>query len=118
MDADASSHPLDRWLLARTRQLVAEATEALERFWTPAVVVAFERFVDDLSNWYIRRSRRRFWDSDRAALQTLWHALVTAVRAIGPGMPFLAQHPLRILPAGDPPASGFPGRSAQAVSGA
>ena len=52
--------PLDRWLLARTQQLVAEATDAYERFWTPDVIRAFEAFVDDLSNWYIRRSRRRF----------------------------------------------------------
>src|SRR5438105_5118166 len=96
--AEASSHPLDRWLLARTRQLVAEATGAYERWWTPDVVDAFESFVDDLSNWYIRRSRRRFWSGDRAALQTLWHALVEAVRVAGPIMPFLADHLWRVLP--------------------
>ena len=53
---------------------------------------AFERFVDDLSNWYIRRSRRRFWDGDEAALRTLWYALVQALRVIAPVMPFLAEH--------------------------
>jgi isoleucyl-tRNA synthetase len=104
---EASSHALDTWLGARTRQLVREATEAYERFWTPAVVDAFDRFVDDLSNWYIRRSRRRFWTSDAAALQTLWQALVTAVRVIGPVMPFLSDYLWRILRAEDAPASVF-----------
>ncbi|MDP9492040.1 MAG: class I tRNA ligase family protein, partial [Actinomycetota bacterium] len=49
--------PLDRWLVARTDQLVTEATAEFDRFWTPGVVRAWEAFVDDLSNWYIRRSR-------------------------------------------------------------
>jgi len=107
VDAAPSSHPLDRWLLARTRRLVAEATDAYERFWTPAVVTAFEAYVDDLSNWYIRRSRRRFWDGDEAALRTLWHALVTALRIVSPVMPFLADHLWRVLRAEDAPASVF-----------
>ncbi len=82
--------PLDRWLLGRTQQLIADTTAAYERFWTPAVVAAFEGFVDDLSNWYIRRSRRRFWDGDELALRVLWLALVQATRVIAPVMPFLA----------------------------
>ena len=64
----------------RTRQLVGEATAGYERWLTVDVIRAFEAFVDDLSNWYIRRSRRRFWDGDEAALRTLWHALVQALR--------------------------------------
>ena len=64
-----------------TQQLVAEATDAYERYWTPAVTRAFEAFVDDLSNWYIRRSRRRFWDGDAAALRTLWYALAAGPAA-------------------------------------
>ena len=48
--------------------------------------------MDDLSNWYIRRSRRRFWDGDEAALRTLWHALVQALRIVSPIMPFLTEH--------------------------
>jgi isoleucyl-tRNA synthetase len=82
--------PLDRWLLERTEQLVADTTDAYERYWSPGVMRAFDSFVDDLSNWYIRRSRRRFWNGDRVALWTLWHALVRSVQAIGPVMPFLA----------------------------
>ena len=63
--------PLDRWLLSRVEQLVADATDAYERYWTPDVISSFEAFVDDLSNWYIRRSRRRFWNGDVGALETL-----------------------------------------------
>jgi isoleucyl-tRNA synthetase len=102
--------PLDRWLLARTDQLVAEATAEYERFWTPGVVRAWESFVDDLSNWYIRRSRRRFYGDDQDAFRTLWWALVQAVRVIGPVMPFLAERLWRALvaqPVEGAPASVF-----------
>ncbi|MFL6039115.1 MAG: DUF5915 domain-containing protein, partial [Gaiellaceae bacterium] len=102
-----SQHPLDRWLRARTDQLVADMTDAYERFWTPDAVRLFEAFVDDLSNWYIRRSRRRFWRSDAAALQSLWSALVRAVQVVSPLMPFLAEHLWRVLRAGEQPASVF-----------
>ena len=91
--------PLDRWLLARTQQLVQEATDAYERFWTPDVTDAWERFTDDLSNWYIRRSRKRFYRLDEPAFRTLWYALVQAVRVIAPVMPFLAEHLWRNLAA-------------------
>jgi isoleucyl-tRNA synthetase len=91
--------PLDRWLLARTQQLVQEATDAYERFWTPDVTDAWERFTDDLSNWYIRRSRKRFYTLDEAAFRTLWYALVQAARVIAPVMPFLAEHMWRNLAA-------------------
>ena len=99
--------PLDRWLLSRVEQLVVETTAAYERYWTPDVISSFEAFVDDLSNWYIRRSRRRFWNGDAAALQTLWTALVRALVVIAPVMPFLAEHLWRTLRAGDAPESVF-----------
>jgi isoleucyl-tRNA synthetase len=83
---------LDRWLVARTDRLVLEATDALEVQLTHRLVDAFDRYVDDLSNWYIRRSRRRFWDGDEAALRVLWYGVVQALRVIGPVMPFLAEH--------------------------
>ena len=106
-EAERSEHPLDSWLHARTEQLVADMTDAYERFWTPDVVRVFEAFVDDLSNWYIRRSRRRFWKGDAAALQTLWSALLPAVQVISPVMPFLAEHLWRLLRTDDKPASVF-----------
>jgi isoleucyl-tRNA synthetase len=99
--------PLDHWLLERTEQLVAEMTEAYERYWTPALIRSFESFVDDLSNWYIRRSRRRFWAGDEVALWTLWHALVRSVQMVAPVMPFLADSLWRTLRADDAPESVF-----------
>jgi isoleucyl-tRNA synthetase len=102
--------PLDRWLLARTQSLVAEVTEAYESYWSPRVTRAFEEFVDDLSNWYVRRSRARFWSGDEAAFRTLWYALVQATRLVAPVMPFLAEHVWRSIVApvaADAPASVF-----------
>jgi isoleucyl-tRNA synthetase len=89
--------PLDRWLASRTAELVRDATVEYERYWTPGVVQAFESFVDDLSNWYIRRSRRRFWEGDRTALRVLRDALATAIQVISPVMPFIAEHLWRNL---------------------
>jgi isoleucyl-tRNA synthetase len=106
-DAPGELRPLDRWLLERTEQLVAEMTDAYDRYWTPGVIRAFDSFVDDLSNWYIRRSRRRFWNSDHVALWTLWQALVRSVQVIGPVMPFLADFLWRRLRADDAPDSVF-----------
>jgi isoleucyl-tRNA synthetase len=89
--------PLDRWLVERTKQLLADVTEAYEATLTVDAVRAFEAFVDDVSNWYIRRSRRRFYSFDEAAFRTLWYALVQSLRAISPIMPFLADHLWRNL---------------------
>ena len=67
-----AAEPLDRWLVERTNAFVIAAESN------------YEAYVDDLSNWYIRRSRRRFWADDEAALRTLWYALVQALRALAP----------------------------------
>jgi isoleucyl-tRNA synthetase len=83
---------LDQWLVERTRQLVAETTEAYEQYLTVNVLRAFDEYVEDLSNWYVRRSRRRFWNGDVAALRTLWSSLVDALRVVSPVMPFLTEH--------------------------
>ena len=97
---DAELRPLDRWLLARVQELVRELTDAYEAFWTPRITQAFEEFVDDLSNWYVRRNRPRFWSGEEAALSTLWYALVQALRLIAPVMPFVAEHLWQNLVAG------------------
>ena len=100
--------PLDRWLIDRTHALVREATAGYEAYMTVDVIRAFEDFVDDLSNWYIRRSRRRFWDGDPVALHVLWVALVQSMRVVAPLMPFLTEHLWQILVRdadGDPPTS-------------
>ena len=96
--------PLDRWLVARTNALVQEATAAYESYLTVNAVRAFDTFVEDLSNWYIRRSRRRFWDGDAVAIGTLWYALVRSLTLVAPVMPFLADHLWRKLTAPCPDA--------------
>jgi isoleucyl-tRNA synthetase len=88
---------LDRWLLARSQDFTVEATAAYEQFMTVDVIRAFEEFVDDLSNWYIRRNRSRFWHGDAAAFRTLWYALVQSLRIVAPVMPFLTEHLWRNL---------------------
>jgi isoleucyl-tRNA synthetase len=112
---------LDRWLVARAQGLLAEVREALDAWWTPSYTRAVESFVDDLSNWYIRRTRARFWkaanDEDKdAAFRSLWYALVQTARVIAPAMPFLAEELWQNLVRGvcpDAPPSvhlaGFPG---------
>jgi isoleucyl-tRNA synthetase len=96
---EGALQPLDRWLVARTNELVREATAAYEAYLTVNVVRAFESFLEDLSNWYIRRSRRRFWDGDEIAFRALWYALVQGVRVVAPVMPFLSDHLWRSLTA-------------------
>ena len=86
---------LDRWLVAETQALIGECTAALDAYDSPRLVRAFEAYVDDLSNWYVRLSRPRFWKSEdaedkRAAHQSLWYGLVQAIRCVAPVMPFLA----------------------------
>ena len=85
-------HALDRWLVARTHEFVREAEAGYEATLTVDVIRAFDAFVDDLSNWYIRRSRPRFWRDDAEAFRALWYALVQSLRVVSPVMPFLADH--------------------------
>ncbi len=87
---------LDRWILARLHQVVGTANEELDRFNVAALTRDVERLIDDLSNWYIRRSRRRFWKSENdtdkaAAYKTLYEVLTTLATLIAPIMPFLAE---------------------------
>jgi isoleucyl-tRNA synthetase len=85
------THVLDRWLRSRLASTVSEITEALEEFDALRGAQALEAFVDDLSNWYVRRSRARFWKaSDAAAHATLHHSLVTVALLLAPFCPFTA----------------------------
>jgi len=85
------THVLDRWVLSELDATVAEVTEALDGFDALAGAGRLARFIDDLSNWYVRRSRPRFWKaSDPAAHATLHHALVTTAQFLAPFAPFLA----------------------------
>jgi isoleucyl-tRNA synthetase len=94
---------IDTWLLARAGRAVDEATDALERWRVDELIEAFRRYLDDLSNWYIRRNRRRFYGFDEAAFRTLWVGIVTALRIVSPVMPFLTDHLWRNIVAGPCP---------------
>lgn len=88
---------LDRWIITQLHSLIAEVREALDAYAPERAARAIERFtIDELSNWYIRRNRRRFWksesDADKAAAyQTLHEALTTLARLLAPFTPFLAE---------------------------
>jgi len=91
-----SDNPLDRWVLARLNQVVARVTTALEHYDAFAATMAIEPLIDDLTNWYVRRSRRRFWrgeqDADKGyAYATLYHVLVKLTRLLAPIMPFVTE---------------------------
>jgi isoleucyl-tRNA synthetase len=80
---------LDRWALARLASVTDGVTAALEEFDTQTAGRLLAGFVDDLSNWYVRRSRRRFWDGDPAALATLHQVLDGLTRLMAPFTPFV-----------------------------
>ncbi len=88
---------IDRWILSDLQLLIQTARREFERFNVQAFCVETEKFVDDkLSNWYVRRNRRRFWKSEQgadkqAAYQTLYAVLVTLTKLGAPVMPFLAE---------------------------
>lgn len=91
-----SENQLDRWLLSELNALVRDVTDAYENYDVPNATRPIAAFVEKLSTWYLRRSRRRFWksesDSDKqSAYQTLYTALVTIAKLLSPAMPFLAE---------------------------
>lgn len=82
---------LDRWLLSQTHRLVVDVTSALDDFDTQSAGQRLAGFIDDLSNWYVRRSRKRFWRGDTAALATLHEVLDIVTRLLAPLVPFIAE---------------------------
>jgi len=82
---------LDRWLVGTSQALVRDVTAALERFDTQRAGGLLAGFIDDLSNWYVRRSRRRFWNGDPAALATLHETLDLLTRLLAPITPFITE---------------------------
>jgi isoleucyl-tRNA synthetase len=87
-----SERPLmDRWIISELNLLVKEVDAALEDFDSQIAGRALARFIDDLSNWYVRRSRRRFWDGETAALGTLHECLVTLTQLLAPLVPFITE---------------------------
>ncbi len=92
----ASLSHLDRWLMARLNQTIGQVTNRLEDYDAWSAAANLEQFVDQLSNWYLRLSRRRFWKSEtdldkEAAYQTLYRVLVTLTRLLAPFIPFVTE---------------------------
>jgi isoleucyl-tRNA synthetase len=94
--AEASGAPgtadddLDRWALSRTAATAERVAERLDAYDATAAGRAIAELVDELSNWYVRRSRRRFWDGDPAAFSTLHSCLLTIAKLLAPFCPFVA----------------------------
>ncbi len=93
---------LDQWILAELHQLIRTVTEGLDGYDAFSTGRAINEFVDELSNWYVRRSRRRFWksesDADKAAAYlTLYECLLTVSKLLAPYMPFTAEELYRNL---------------------
>ncbi|MEM2322620.1 MAG: class I tRNA ligase family protein, partial [Candidatus Bathyarchaeia archaeon] len=87
---------LDKWALSKLNVLIKDVTRYLEDFNPYDAAIAIEKFVDELSTWYIRRSRRRFWKSERdedknAAYTTLYTCLTTLIKLLAPFIPFLTE---------------------------
>jgi len=91
-----SDNHLDRWLLSELNVLVRDVTNAYESYDVPGATRPIATFIEKLSTWYLRRSRRRFWKSEsdsekQSAYQTLYAALTTVSKLLSPTMPFLAE---------------------------
>ncbi len=87
---DGETTDLDRWIRSRLAATVETVTERLEAYDATVAGRAIADVVDDLSNWYVRRSRPRFWGGDAVALETLRHSLVTVAQLLAPFTPFVA----------------------------
>ncbi len=96
---------IDRWALAELHRTVAEVTSSLDVFDTARVGRRLAEFLDDLSNWYVRRSRRRFWTGDPAAFATLYECLETVTRLMAPVVPFTTDYVWDVLRDADAPSS-------------
>ena len=84
-------HSLDRWVIAQLNQTINVVDNALSNFDSQEAGRALAAFIDDLSNWYVRRSRRRFWDGEQAALETLHHCIEKLTLLMAPMVPFITE---------------------------
>ena len=96
---------IDSWALSRLQSLVSEVTSQLDAYNVTEAAREIEQFVDQLSNWYLRRNRRRFWkseaDADKdSAYQTLYHCLLTVAKLLAPFAPFISEEIYRNLTTG------------------
>lgn len=99
------SNELDRWVLSRLQRLIGAARNAFDNYEHYRLIEAFQVFDEEFSNWYLRRSRRRFWRGEADAYQTLYTVLTTVIRLMAPALPFLTEEIYQnLVRAADPTA--------------
>ncbi len=86
-----SNHPLDRWIVSKKEGLIRQVIEAMDGYALDRAIDPIYQFVDELTNWYIRRSRHRFWEENLEAFETLYMVLKDIVILLAPFAPFLAE---------------------------
>jgi isoleucyl-tRNA synthetase len=96
------THPLDQWIVSRVHELTAQVTDDMDRYDIPNALKSVLPFIDDASNWYIRRSRKRFWKSENdadknMAYKTLHYVLVRLSLVLAPFTPFMAEELFKSL---------------------
>jgi isoleucyl-tRNA synthetase len=104
--SEGLKNPLDVWIVARVHQLTGEVEKYMEAYDIPNATKPILPFIEDASNWYVRRSRRRFWKSEddgdkRAAYRTLHYVLVQLAHVMAPFTPFLAEELYQKLTGGE-----------------
>jgi len=90
------SNPLDTWIISETNKLVEDVTKGMETYEVTDATRPIVKFMDNLTNWYIRRSRKRFWKSENdgdkmQAYETLYEVLITVSKVVAPFMPFVTE---------------------------
>ena len=114
--AKRAAADLDRWSSRGCSRRSRPSIERMDDFDCTSAGKAIAEYVEDLSNWYVRLSRRRFWEGDRAAFATLRHCLLETVALLAPFIPFLADEIRLNLAGGEAASSGAPDRSTCATS--
>jgi len=95
-----SGHVLDRWIITRLHEVIRDFTINIEAYLVPQALQPLEDFVDDLSRWYVRRSRERIANNEEGALETFYYVLSTFSRVCAPAIPFMAEEIYQNLSAG------------------
>ena len=107
---DKLSNPLDKWIISALNRFIATVTNAFDTYDIQTAASSLVTFIDELNNWYIRRSRRRFWKSEndgdkKEAYDTLYRVLLTFVKVAAPLIPFVTEEIYRALRTEDMPES-------------
>lgn len=98
---NVSDNALDKYIVAELNELIQTTDRALAEYKPDSAIKEFVRFLDVLNNWYIRRSRARFWDEEQAAFDTLHTVLTTLTRVMAPFAPFVTEYIYRNLTGGE-----------------